>query len=76
MKFLTCCQLQNYRFAEGHSCEVLEKSALGYVQRHFPEVCESEEYLECPKNIVISFLESEKLKVDSEFQVSDSDDIY
>jgi hypothetical protein len=33
-------------------------------------VCEVEEFLESPKNIVISFLESERLKIDTEFQVS------
>lgn len=57
------------RFAESHNCENLEKVALAYVHRHFPQVCESEEFLDTPKDIVIQFLESENVKVDSEFQV-------
>ncbi len=58
------------RFAEGHNCENLEKVALSYVHRHFPQVCESEEFLDTPKDIVVQFFESEHVKVDSEFQVS------
>lgn len=61
-----------YRFAEGHNCETLEKVALSYVHRHFPQVCESEEFLDTPKDIIVQFLESEHVKVDSEFQVSRS----
>lgn len=59
----------NCRFAEGHNCENLEKVALSYVHRHFPQVCESEEFLDTPKDIVVQFFESEHVKVDSEFQV-------
>lgn len=62
--------LYDRRFAEGHNCENLEKVALSYVHRHFPQVCESEEFLDTPKDIVVQFFESEHVKVDSEFQVS------
>ena len=63
------CLFSFCRFAESHSCDNLENAALSYVHRHFPQVCESEEFLDTPKEIVIQFLESEHVKVDSEFQV-------
>lgn len=65
-----------HRFAEGHNCDNLKNTALAYVHRHFPQVCESEEFLDTPREIVIQFLESEHVKVDSEYQVSDGEAHY
>nr|XP_022915944.1 actin-binding protein IPP [Onthophagus taurus]XP_022915945.1 actin-binding protein IPP [Onthophagus taurus] len=58
-----------YRFAEGHNWLNLANEAMGYVESHFPEICQEEEIYELPKEEFIKFLSSERLRVDSEFQV-------
>jgi len=58
------------RFADTHSCEGLKLHSQAHIYRNFPQVVEEEEFLDTPKDILIHFLESEKLKVDSEYQVS------
>ena len=58
-----------FRFADTHSCEALKTQAQAHVFRNFPQIVEEEEFLDTPKDILLKFLESEKLKVDSEFQV-------
>lgn len=47
-------------------------TAVTYVQNHFPHICQEEEFLDLPKDQLVSFLSSEHLRVDSEFQVSSS----
>jgi len=59
------------RFSEGHNCEDLAQSAKDYIQRNFPAVSNEEEFCELPKKHLASFLASEHLHVDSEFQVTE-----
>jgi len=47
----------------------LEKFSLDFIHRHFPDISELEEFYESPKFIVEQILQSEKLKIDSEYQV-------
>lgn len=58
-----------FRFAEAHNAKELTNASIQYIQGHFPEVCNEEEIYELPKELIIKFLTSEYLKVDSEFQV-------
>jgi len=58
-----------FRFAETHSVQALKSYAQAHIFRNFPQVVEEEEFLETPKDILLQFFESEKLKVDSEYQV-------
>lgn len=58
-----------FRFCEGHHLAEMKMAARDYIYQNFPEVTKGEEYLDTPKEILISFLQSEDLRVDSEFQV-------
>uniref|UniRef100_A0A0A9XCD8 Kelch-like protein diablo n=1 Tax=Lygus hesperus TaxID=30085 RepID=A0A0A9XCD8_LYGHE len=58
-----------YRFAEDHNCTELAKIATTFIENHFPVIIGEEEFSELPKNPLIKFLDSELLKVDSEYQV-------
>ncbi|KAJ4431679.1 hypothetical protein ANN_20280 [Periplaneta americana] len=58
-----------YRFAEGHNCEELANKAVEFIQLHFPQICNEEEFFELPKDLLTKFLSSEHLRVDTEFQV-------
>ncbi|KAJ9589788.1 hypothetical protein L9F63_027953, partial [Diploptera punctata] len=58
-----------FRFAEGHNCEELANSAVEFIQLHFPQICNEEEFFELPKDLLTKFLSSEHLRVDTEFQV-------
>lgn len=62
------CFVSN-RFADGHNFKNLTKSALTYIENHFPQILKEEEIYELPKDLIIEFFSSEKLRVDSEFQV-------
>lgn len=58
-----------YTFADAHSCVDLALVAEAFIHSQFLEVTKEEEYFNLPKNILIKFLTSENLKVESEFQV-------
>nr|CAD7402247.1 unnamed protein product [Timema cristinae] len=58
-----------YRFADGHNCEELASVAIEFIQSHFPQICNEEEFFELPKDLLTKFLSSEHLRVDTEFQV-------
>nr|CAD7204631.1 unnamed protein product [Timema douglasi] len=58
-----------YRFADGHNCEELASVAMDFIQSHFPQICNEEEFFELPKDLLTKFLSSEHLRVDTEFQV-------
>lgn len=66
------CNFYCCRFAEAHNCADMLTTAVTYVQNHFPHICQEEEFLDLPKDQLVSFLSSEHLRVDSEFQVSSS----
>jgi hypothetical protein len=44
--------------------------AIEFIQLHFPQICNEEEFFELPKDLLTKFLSSEHLRVDTEFQVS------
>nr|CAD7443081.1 unnamed protein product [Timema bartmani] len=56
-------------FADGHNCEELASVAIDFIQSHFPQICNEEEFFELPKDLLTKFLSSEHLRVDTEFQV-------
>lgn len=58
-----------HRFAEAHNCENLRKTAADFIEFHFPKVCAEEEFYDLPKELLVNFLRSENLRVDSEYQV-------
>lgn len=58
-----------FRFAEGHNCKELAKSATDYIHAHFPQICTEDEIYDLPKEQLTRFLTSENLRVDTEFQV-------
>ncbi|KAK9503759.1 hypothetical protein O3M35_010250 [Rhynocoris fuscipes] len=58
-----------FRFAKDHNCMDLAKTAAAFIENHFPLVSFEEEFCELPKDPLCKFLDSELLKVDSEFQV-------
>lgn len=58
-----------YRFAEVHACVDLCSISEGYIHNHFLDVVEHDEYPELPKDLLLKFLQSEDLNIESEFQV-------
>lgn len=58
-----------YRFAELHACTLLRLEAKRFIERHFAEVVQEEEFFDLPKETLKNFLRSEGLSIDSEFQV-------
>ncbi|CAH0394185.1 unnamed protein product [Bemisia tabaci] len=58
-----------YRFAETHNWVDLMNTSQNFINENFPEVCVEDEFHELPKNLLLKFLSSESLKVDSEYQV-------
>ncbi|XP_011500477.1 PREDICTED: actin-binding protein IPP [Ceratosolen solmsi marchali] len=58
-----------YRFAETHNCADLLETALRFIQINFPRVSQEEEFLDLPKEHLVSFLSSENIHIDTEFQV-------
>lgn len=59
----------NSRLADAHNFKNLMKSALTYIQNNFPQILKEDEIYELPKDLIVEFFSSEKLRVDSEFQV-------
>ncbi|XP_076353062.1 actin-binding protein IPP-like [Tachypleus tridentatus] len=57
------------QFAELHACTNLKLEAKRYIERNFIEVIQEDEFCELPKDALKSFLRSEGLNIDSEFQV-------
>lgn len=57
------------RFAEAHACETLIKSALTFVNTHFPDVALEQELLDIDHKMLTRLIASEALRVDSEYQV-------
>lgn len=58
-----------HRFAEDHNCTELAKIGTSFIENHFPVIVGEEEFCDIPKNPLIKFLDSELIKVDSEYQV-------
>ena len=55
--------------ADAHSCIQLRDDVEAYIHNHFLAVTQEEEYRQLDKDILIKFLNSENLHIDSEFQV-------
>ncbi|UYV65628.1 IPP [Cordylochernes scorpioides] len=58
-----------YRFAEMYSCTNLKVKAKIYVERHFSDIIEEEEFTELPKDLLKGFLKSEGLSIHNEYQL-------
>ncbi|XP_067679115.1 actin-binding protein IPP-like isoform X3 [Haliotis asinina] len=58
-----------YLFADAHQCLDVRDEAECYIQGHFMQVSQEEEFLTLPKDVLIHFLSSEKLRVEQELQV-------
>ncbi|XP_046557768.1 actin-binding protein IPP-like [Haliotis rubra] len=58
-----------YLFADAHQCLDVRDEAESYIQGHFMQVSREEEFLTLPKDVLIHFLSSEKLRVEQELQV-------
>ena len=63
------------RFARDHNCADLTLESTRFVHDRFAEVCQGEEFRDAPREIVVEFLASECLRVDSEYQVRFSSSI-
>ena len=63
--------VNTYRFAHDHNCLLLKDSCLHYIWENFVCVSQEEEFCDLPKDMLCSdsFLASENLRVDSEYQV-------
>lgn len=59
-----------HRFAEDHHLVELLEAARDYIFSNFSEVVTEDEFLEVPRDILVSILQSEYLRIDSEFQAS------
>ena len=59
-------------FAEAHSCQELVQVADAFVQEHYTEVLEGEEFLRLSSRELASLLESDQLNVQNEEQVFES----
>lgn len=57
------------RFAEAHNFKNLITTALIYIENNFPQILKEDEIYELPKDMIVEFFASEKLRVDTEFQV-------
>ncbi len=57
------------RFARDHNCSELAREATRHVHERFAEVTEGEEFRDAPRELLVEFLASECLRVDSEYQV-------
>lgn len=57
------------RFAKNHNKSQLLDAALHFIQVHFPQVSQEEEFLDLPKEQLVNLLKSEKIYIDTEFQV-------
>ncbi|KAL7293115.1 hypothetical protein TKK_0013268 [Trichogramma kaykai] len=58
-----------YRFAEVHNRMDLLETALRFIEINFPQVVQEEEFLDLPKEQLVKFISSEKIHIDTEFQV-------
>lgn len=58
-----------YRFAEAHHLVELLEAARDYIFANFSEVVMEDEFLEIPRDVLVRILQSEYLRIDSEFQV-------
>lgn len=60
----------SFRFAEAHHLVELLEAARDYIFANFSEVVMEDEFLEIPRDVLVRILQSEYLRIDSEFQVS------
>lgn len=58
-----------FRFATDHNCMSLREASRTFIQENFVEVSKGEEFCDIPRELLVEFLASEKLRVDSEHQV-------
>lgn len=67
---ISCANVNpRFRFAEAHNCAELKAVSFDFIEKHFPQVCNEDEIYDLNKEEIIRLLSSEKLGVDSEFQV-------
>lgn len=52
-----------------HNCVELAKFSRCFIENNFPCITFEEEFCELPKDLLLNFLDSELLKVESEYQV-------
>lgn len=57
------------RFAEAHNRIDLLGTALRFIEVNFPRVSLEEEFLDLPKELLVHFISSENIHIDTEFQV-------
>ncbi|TRY62974.1 hypothetical protein TCAL_05581 [Tigriopus californicus] len=58
-----------FRFATDHNCQRLREATEKFIFDHFVEVSKGEEFRDLPREMLVGFLSSEFLRVDSEYQV-------
>lgn len=58
-----------FRFASDHNCMALKDAAMKYIHEHFNEISKEDEFCGIARDMLIDFLSSEYLRVDSEYQV-------
>ncbi len=58
-----------FRFAADHNCKDLKLASRNYINDNFAAVSAGDEFLSLPRDLLVDFLSSELLRVDSEYQV-------
>ena len=58
-----------FRFASDHNCMALKEAAMKYIHEHFNIVSKEDEFCGIARDMLVDFLSSEYLRVDSEYQV-------
>lgn len=72
LKFRTFCQ-QNAigiaNFAEQHGCNILKQKANQFIERHFTQICQEEEFLQLSAIQLINLIRKDELNVQEEREV-------
>ncbi len=58
-----------YMFSDTYQCDDIKREAEMYVEGQFMKVLREDEFLTLPKDILVHFLSSEKLRIEQELQV-------
>lgn len=64
-----CNLLSNFRFADGLNAKDLKSEAEKYIQLNFVRVSKEDEILQLNEDVLMKFISSEYLRIDSEQQV-------
>ncbi|ELU11985.1 hypothetical protein CAPTEDRAFT_144257 [Capitella teleta] len=56
-------------YAEKHACDQLKSAAQHFIENNFSKVSQEEEFCSLSKDLLVSFLHSESLVVENEYQV-------